>query len=349
MKVSLSPKLRRFVEQKVTEGLYENPSDVVRDALRALLQKDDALRVNHISGTRADIESAAMIVLLMATRDMDDDIRMIMAEIKSTNAAKQKVRELIKDLNAWISNEMDQHRSSHPVSESMQSASRPPLTFSPGVTGSDATGKSTQPPILDSADASGVNLHRGDLHSARLKDMDVPESVLDGLRQHLDDMNEVTETAYIRLQMAMDRRSRLMSTLSNIWLVGPPPTRRVPASLENLIQMLSHLFGLSAEELGDLLEEIYRGGADGSAVAALLIESMELLAVQPQGDLTSTVNCLDPTTRGMILQVGSQIYALNEVIRADRLSKERQKAILSVGVALRRLLDRLKEASEETA
>ncbi|TFG57013.1 MAG: hypothetical protein E4H35_04290, partial [Candidatus Aminicenantes bacterium] len=44
--------------------------------------------------SRMDISEAAFIVLSMATKDMDDDIRMIMVEIKAMNAAKQKLRDL---------------------------------------------------------------------------------------------------------------------------------------------------------------------------------------------------------------------------------------------------------------
>lgn len=54
-----------------------------------------------------DVSEAAFIVMMMATKDMDDDIRLIMQEIKAMTAAKQKLRELIKELNAWISEEMN--------------------------------------------------------------------------------------------------------------------------------------------------------------------------------------------------------------------------------------------------
>ena len=100
MKVSLSPKLRRFVEQKVTEGLYENPSDVVRDALRALLQKDDALPVNHISGTRADIESAAMIVF--ATPDTPEAAGKTVYLVRDHHGADEILEVLGKDFKGIL-------------------------------------------------------------------------------------------------------------------------------------------------------------------------------------------------------------------------------------------------------
>ena len=40
MNISLTPKLKQFVEQKVRDGLYEDTSDVVRDALRVLQKRE---------------------------------------------------------------------------------------------------------------------------------------------------------------------------------------------------------------------------------------------------------------------------------------------------------------------
>ena len=51
MNVSLTPELERFVDQKVKQGLYNSASEVVRDGLRLLTERDqerkaklDALR-----------------------------------------------------------------------------------------------------------------------------------------------------------------------------------------------------------------------------------------------------------------------------------------------------------------
>lgn len=51
MNVSLTPELERFVNEKVAEGLYHTASEVVRDGLRLLTERDqerkarlDALR-----------------------------------------------------------------------------------------------------------------------------------------------------------------------------------------------------------------------------------------------------------------------------------------------------------------
>jgi len=40
--------------------------------------------------------------------------------------------------------------------------------------------------------------------------------IRDGLKNQLDSVSEMSEMTSLRLQMAMDRRSRLLQTLSNI-------------------------------------------------------------------------------------------------------------------------------------
>ena len=62
-----------------------------------------------------DVSEAAFLVMMMATKDMDDDIRMIMEEIKKMTAAKQKMRELIKEMNKWISENMSNHPDSDDI------------------------------------------------------------------------------------------------------------------------------------------------------------------------------------------------------------------------------------------
>jgi antitoxin ParD1/3/4 len=44
MNVSLTPELEELVNQKVRSGLYQTASEVVREALRLLKQRDDETR-----------------------------------------------------------------------------------------------------------------------------------------------------------------------------------------------------------------------------------------------------------------------------------------------------------------
>ena len=43
MHLTLTPELDRLVGEKVASGLYESPSEVVREALRLMLERESAL------------------------------------------------------------------------------------------------------------------------------------------------------------------------------------------------------------------------------------------------------------------------------------------------------------------
>ena len=54
MNVSLTPELEALVNEKVSSGLYQTASEVVREALRLLKQRDqDRLRADVLSGVRS--------------------------------------------------------------------------------------------------------------------------------------------------------------------------------------------------------------------------------------------------------------------------------------------------------
>ena len=52
MNVNLTPELERLIQDKVASGLYNNQSEVVREALR-LLEEQDRLRELHVAKLRA--------------------------------------------------------------------------------------------------------------------------------------------------------------------------------------------------------------------------------------------------------------------------------------------------------
>ena len=190
----------------------------------ATLEKETALdRVFSAAGISGmDASEAAFLVLAMATKDMDDDLRMIMAEIKATNAAKQKLRDQIKDLNKWISEAMGK-AGDRPKSSDIDNTNvsgKPP-----------ATAARTQPakvPPLRSASlqkASSPVIHLEYVKAPTIRPLpprnsDVPvsslKSLLDEIKDRLDGLNEFSEMTSLRLQMTMDRRSKFISTLSQM-------------------------------------------------------------------------------------------------------------------------------------
>jgi antitoxin ParD1/3/4 len=54
MNVSLTPKLEFYVKQKVAGGMYNSVSEVIREALR-LLEERDALQTMKLEALRQDI------------------------------------------------------------------------------------------------------------------------------------------------------------------------------------------------------------------------------------------------------------------------------------------------------
>lgn len=158
-----------------------------------------------------DVSEAAFMVMSMATKDMDDDIRLIMAEIKAMTNAKQRLRELIKDLNQWISKETSRRCDPGEAQPDRVTGSSPNGKFQvsdEGINYSEPRPDVEAPDLV--AECEVVYRLDGTVTISGTK------GLLDELKGKLDGMNEMSEMTSLRLQMTMDRRSKLISTLSNI-------------------------------------------------------------------------------------------------------------------------------------
>ena len=161
---------------------------------------------NNLSDS--DIEAVAFIVMMQATNDMDKDLKAIMDEVKSMTAAKAKLRDLINQVNKDVANNAKQDAPClTPVCRSL-------------------------PSQLSQLAAMTANLQK----PVR---MQVPphvtfanlQSLENQLKQQLDSMNELSEMSSLRLQMMMDRRSKFISTLSNIM-------KKISTTQDTLVQNL---------------------------------------------------------------------------------------------------------------
>jgi len=149
-----------------------------------------------------------------ATKDMDDDIRVIVAETKAMPEAKQRLRELIEDLNQRTSRETATDHASDNIGVEQ-------------VTGNFGNGQSNvigqkvkygEPwPDIKEADIVAENEIFYDLSGGGFTIQGV-QSLLDDLNGKLDGMNESSEMTSLRLQMTMDRRSKFISTLSQMMM-----------------------------------------------------------------------------------------------------------------------------------
>jgi hypothetical protein len=169
-----------------------------------------------------DASEAAFLVLAMATKDMDDDLRMIMAEIKAANAAKQKLRDQIKDLNDWISEAMgkagDPSKSSD--IDNSQVSGKPPATAARTQPAKVAPIRSVSPQKASSPVIRLEYVKAPKIRPLPPRNSDVSvsslKSLLDENKDLLDGLNEFSEMTTLRLQMTMDRRSKFISTLSQM-------------------------------------------------------------------------------------------------------------------------------------
>jgi antitoxin ParD1/3/4 len=72
LNVSLTPQLEEFVREKVSSGLYNSASEVVREALR-LMDSYEGLRTSALLKLRSDVEAGWQQVEEGKVTDFDPD------------------------------------------------------------------------------------------------------------------------------------------------------------------------------------------------------------------------------------------------------------------------------------
>jgi hypothetical protein len=167
--------------------------------------------------TGTDIAELAFVVLMEATRDADQDLRDIMAGVKAITDAKAQLRNLIA-------------RVQRDVSENI-AASDGPLTFSAGGLGAEENYHHAGLPVVD-AESGAVRVIPTDLYpGATVTTEDQLRAIRDDLRDRLDSLSAMSELTSLRLQMAMDRRSKFIETLSNV-------LKKIDSTQETVVQNL---------------------------------------------------------------------------------------------------------------
>ena len=199
MEIAITPKQKRLIDQKIKKGDYKNTAEVIGAALNLLDEKDRAF-TELGSLANSDIEALVFIVMREAAKSAAEDLKEIMKEIRAKNAAKQKLRELQGKVKCDIANSTGQMR----------------LEFGQNGMGSERAYHHVFIPVEDPCSESGIKLIETDLHKGRITDISILESIRDDLRDKLDSLSEMGEMESLRLQMIMDRRSKMIQTLSNI-------------------------------------------------------------------------------------------------------------------------------------
>ena len=200
MNITLSPELKQFVEAKTAGGRYADASEVVRDALR-LLAARDKLGLGDQAG--ADIETLVMLLMQQMARDAEEDLRALLAEMQAKNGAKKALRDLIQRMKRdRLANELRREYDER-------------LDCTQGL-GSERAYHRVRLPVLDPDATGGLRWVPTDLAGEKLTRVEQLDCIVDELQSKLDSLSDLSEMTAMRLQMLMDRRAKLMETLSNI-------------------------------------------------------------------------------------------------------------------------------------
>lgn len=171
---------------------------------------------NSLSGLGlgdADLEAVAFIVLMQATSDMDKDLKMVMAEVKSMTAAKAKLRELISAVNKDVAKNASQKKATEGDNAGQYTE---PLKFDGGGLGSAEAYMNAEVPVPNPESQQGFDMVETELMGTPPANVDELKAIQSNLKEKLDSMNEVSEMTSLRLQMIMDRRAKMISTLTNV-------------------------------------------------------------------------------------------------------------------------------------
>ncbi len=202
---SLQPSARSWVEQQA-RAEAQRPTPDLAD-LQARIRSRFASSLSTAKSSTgqksasgqipagADVEAMTFIVLMQAANTSEQDLQNMMKEVRATTAAKQQLRNLVNRIKREA------------VTANQAAAKQPCRTaFCQSLAGefkqlSAATAQSKHPVRLSLPE----NLTYGQLRPIATQ-----------LDQDLNAMNEMSEQQQLELQMAMDRRSKLEQTLSNI-------------------------------------------------------------------------------------------------------------------------------------
>ena len=89
LNVSLTPTLQKYIHAKVRSGRYESASEVIRESLRALQEREQATDV-YWAELRTKVQLARKQVAEGKTHDGDQAMNDIMAELDTEDIVSPK-------------------------------------------------------------------------------------------------------------------------------------------------------------------------------------------------------------------------------------------------------------------
>jgi hypothetical protein len=211
MKIELPPSLKDYVDSEVRSGRFADAGAVVAAAVQRMQLGESVIAYAGLSGYAnlgalgdGDIMALTVIVMMEAAKSAREDLKAIMDGVKAINAAKSALRKVATLIGRDV------------ASNSCRYAEIRSLDLSRGL-GSERAYHKAEVPCLDPDAPGGVRLAKVDLWPGRkLTTSSELEAVLDDVKGRLDSMSELGEMESLRLQLAMDRMSKLMTAISNL-------------------------------------------------------------------------------------------------------------------------------------
>lgn len=152
-----------------------------------------------------DIEALAFLVMMQAAKSAQEDLKAIMAKVKAINVQKAKQRELL--------SKMQQQRTMTAIQlDSFKLLQNRTLALQQG------------------RNADSIKIVRSSGRNQQVSKADI-DAMKDKLKSDLDSMSEMGEMESPRLQMAMDRMSKTMSTISNL-------LKKISKTADDIVQNL---------------------------------------------------------------------------------------------------------------
>jgi hypothetical protein len=165
---------------------------------------DPPLPLGDFLDANADVEALIFTTMSDAAQSARDDIRTVMASVKAINAAKRGLREQAAKVNRDV------------VAAAVSELEGKGVVFAANGLGSERAYRRVEIPIPDPESPGGVRVAVTPLIEGKITSRLQLEAAADVIKNRLDSLSELGEMESLRLQMAMDRLSKLMSTLSNL-------------------------------------------------------------------------------------------------------------------------------------
>ena len=158
-----------------------------------------------------DIEALTFITLMQAAKSAQEDVKGVMQSVKAINATKAKMREVEEQRKKLAGNEDVAKLEAGGSGNVLDGAS---ITEGEGSRAGSGGNKKLNKKTLDSLyRAIGLKSNITQFKVSNLRELNTQ---IEQIKKDIDAMSEMGEMESLRLQMAMDRASKMMSTLSNL-------------------------------------------------------------------------------------------------------------------------------------